>query len=319
MIEILHRYTRAVLYASATADTIAEAVVEADDAHADLRGADLTRADLRGADLTRADLTRADLTRADLTRADLRGAALRGADLRDADLRGADLRDADLRGADLRGAALRGADLRDADLRGAALRGADLTRADLRGAALTGADLRGAALRGADLRDADLRGADLRGADLRGAEGLNPNRLSPLRLLREQPGRIRAYKIVTANGEGIYARQGGHTPITYAVGESYAVEDADTDETHGCGAGLHVATLDWCLRKWREGYRILVVEFEAADIAAIPIATDGKFRVRRLTVVREVSLEESGLAQEARDREAWEKARAASEAAKVAP
>jgi len=265
MIEIVHRYTRAVLYAAATADTIAEAVVEAISAGANLQGANL-----------------------------------QDANLRDANLRDADLRDADLRGANLRGANLRGANLRDADLRDA--------------------DLRDANLRDADLRDANLRGAVLTGADLMYAKGLNPNRLSPLWMLREQPGRIRAYKIVDAFGEGIYARAGGHIPIVYAVGESYAVEGADTDETHDCGAGLHVATLDWCLRAWREGYRILVVEFEAADIAAIPIASDGKFRVRRLTVVRELDAEESGLAQEARDRAEWEKERAASEAAaKVAP
>ena len=46
-IEILHRYTRAVLYTSETADTIAEAIVAANSAGADLRGADLRGADLR--------------------------------------------------------------------------------------------------------------------------------------------------------------------------------------------------------------------------------------------------------------------------------
>jgi uncharacterized protein YjbI with pentapeptide repeats len=69
MIDILNRYTKAVLYHSDTADTIAAAVVEAAASGADLRGADLRGADLRGADL--------------------RGADLRGADLRGADLRGA--------------------------------------------------------------------------------------------------------------------------------------------------------------------------------------------------------------------------------------
>ena len=49
MIDILHRYTRAVLYTSATATEIAAAVVEASNARADLSGADLRRADLSGA------------------------------------------------------------------------------------------------------------------------------------------------------------------------------------------------------------------------------------------------------------------------------
>ena len=45
------------------------------------------------------------------------------------------------------------------------------------------------------------------------------------------------------------------------------------------------------LREWIEGYRILVVEFEAADITSIPTGTDGKFRVHRCTVIAEKSLE----------------------------
>lgn len=51
---------------------------------------------------------------ADLSGADLSGASLRGADLREASLYGADLSGADLRGANLREASLRGADLRGA-------------------------------------------------------------------------------------------------------------------------------------------------------------------------------------------------------------
>jgi hypothetical protein len=94
---------------------------------------------------------------------DLQGADLRGADLRGADLRDEDLRDADLRGADLRGADLQGADLQGADLQGAHLRGADLQGADLRDEDLRGADLQGADLRGADLQGAELQGADLQG------------------------------------------------------------------------------------------------------------------------------------------------------------
>jgi hypothetical protein len=143
-IDILNRYTRAVLR---TVD------------YDSLRGANLIDADLGDADLGGADL---------------RGANLRGADLRDADLGGADLGGASLRGANLIDADLGGADLGGADLRGANLRDADLSDADLidanlRGANLSDADLRGANLRGANLRDADLSDANLRGADLRGA------------------------------------------------------------------------------------------------------------------------------------------------------
>ena len=210
--------------------------------------------------------------------ADLRGAYLRDADLRDAYLRGADLRDADLRDADLRGAYLRDADLRDAYLRDADLRDADLRDADLRGA--------------------DLRDAYLRDADLRGAKNINKLRCTPLMILLDQPGKIRAYKLVKGNGEGPY--NGG---IIYEIGKSYSVEDADcTDEQ--CAAGINLATLDWCMRYWQSGYRILVAEFTAKDIASIPVSTDGKFRCHRCKIVAEKDLKEIGLIEEKEARDA---------------
>jgi uncharacterized protein YjbI with pentapeptide repeats len=234
-----------------------------------------------------ADLGGADLRGADLYGAYLRGANLRGANLGGADLYGAYLRGANLCGANLGGADLYGADLYGANLRGAYLRGANLGGADLYSADLYGADLRGANLRGADLYGAylggaNLGGANLYGANLGGATGLPAERVTPLLMLLDQPGPIRAYKLVTATGVGPW--NGG---ITYAVGQSYEVEDADTNADEQCGAGINVATLDWCLREWRPGYRVLVVEFEAADIAAIPTGTDGKFRLYRCRVVGE--------------------------------
>ena len=69
--EILNRYSRAVLYSSATADTIAKAVIEAN-----LRGVDLREANLRGADLRGADLHEANLRGANLHGANLHGANL---------------------------------------------------------------------------------------------------------------------------------------------------------------------------------------------------------------------------------------------------
>jgi len=85
MIKIPHRDPdRPAVYASTTAETMREVVVEAV-----------------------------------VEGAVLRGAVLRGAYLRGAYLRGADLRDADLTGANLRGTVLHGVDLRGVDLRGA--------------------------------------------------------------------------------------------------------------------------------------------------------------------------------------------------------
>ena len=293
-LEIKSRRDRGVLFSFET-DRIKVALEAAVKQGADLGDANLRGADLRGADLGDAYLGGADLRGADLRGADLRGANLGDAYLGYADLRGANLGDADLRGADLRGADLRGANLGDADLGYADLRGANLGDADLGYADLRGADLRGANLRGANLGDADLRGADLRGAnlgdaDLGDAKGINPHFCTPLLMLLDQPGLIRAYKLIDSGGEGPY--NGG---ICYEQGQSYSVESANTDPGAQCAAGIHLATLDWCMKHWREGFRILVVEFTAKDIAAIPTATNGKFRVHRCRVVAEKDLVEIGL------------------------
>jgi hypothetical protein len=209
--------------------------------------------------------------------------------LQEAVERGANLTGANLTGAYLRGAYLRGANLRDANLTGAYLRGAYLTGAYLRGAYLRGAYLRDAYLRGADLRDAYLRGAYLRGADLRDANGINPYAVNDLLILTDQVGKVRAYKLVKQNGEGPF--RGG---ITFKVGETYEVNGADCDPENQCGAGINLATLPWCIQNWRRGGRILLMEFSAKDIAAIPVG-DGKFRVKKAKVIRELDLEQIGL------------------------
>ena len=209
-----------------------------------------------------------------------------------ANLAGADLARAYLAGADLAGANLARADLAEADLAGAYLTGANLTGADLGRADLARAYLAGANLTGAYLAGADLAGAYLTGAYLTGAKGINPHRTTPLLMLHDQPGLIRAYKLVNEDGEGHV--NGG---LKYVIGESVEVADANTNVTEHCAAGVNVATLDWCMHGWRAGYRILVVEFTAADIAAIPTATDGKFRLFRCKVVGEKDLREIGLVQ----------------------
>lgn len=168
--------------------------------------------------------------------------------------------------------------------------------ADLNGADLYGADLYRANLSGADLNGANLSGANLNGANLYRAKGINKYRCTPLTILLEQPGKIRAYKLVTADFVGPY--KGG---IKYEIGESYSVDNANTDETEQCAAGINVSTLDWCMREWRNGYHILIVEFKKEDIACIPIATDGKFRLHRCTVVGEKNVKEIGLIEEVRN------------------
>ena len=143
---------------------------------------------------------------------------------------------------------------------------------------------------GANLSGANLYGADLYGANLSRAKGVNKYRVTPLLILLEQTGKIRAYKLVNASMEGPY--NGG---VKYQKGKIASVDNANTDEMQQCGAGINIATLDWCMREWREGYKILIVEFTAKDIAVIPTATYGKFRVHRCKVVGEKDLKEMGL------------------------
>ena len=221
-------------------------------------------------------------SRADLRDADLRDADLICADLRNADLRNANLRDANLSCADLSGANLRGANLRDADLRDADLRDADLICADLRNADLRNADLSGA----------NLRGANLSRANLSRAKGLDPHRVQPLLMLLDQPGKIRTYKLVDKYGFSPMHTSG---QIKYEIGKTVKLDYANTDVNDACAAGINVATLDWCLKEHQPSWRIFIVEFTAKDIACIPTASDGKFRLHRCKVVGEKSLEELGL------------------------
>ena len=79
MVEIVNRYTRALLYASTTVADITAAVIEAARSGASLRGAYLGSAYLEGANLEGVDLRAADLSGANLRDANLRGAYLEGA------------------------------------------------------------------------------------------------------------------------------------------------------------------------------------------------------------------------------------------------
>ena len=67
------------------------------------------------------------------------------------------------------------------------------------------------------------------------------------------------------------------------------VKDADTDERDTCSRGINVATLQWCLKYSAAAWPFLLVEFKACDIAAIPHASDGKFRLHRCKVLRQVT------------------------------
>jgi hypothetical protein len=109
-----------------------------------------------------------------------------------------------------------------------------------------------------------------------------------------QPGKIRMFKMVN---EDLGSPMHLNSPLTYVIGKRYSVDDADTHPAQDCGAGLHVATLQWIFQNWEYGCgrRILICEFTANDIACIPDDPSGKLRLHRMKVVGELSPQELGL------------------------
>ena len=260
---------------------------------AELQGANFQGAKLQGTNFQSAKLQGTNFQGAELWSMNFQGAELQGTNFRGAELQDTNFQGADLWGADFQNAKLQSTNFRNAKLWSTKFQGAKLWGAEFQGAELWSANFRGVELWSTNFRGVELWGVNLQGADLQGAEGINKNRCTPLTMLLDQPGKIRAYKLVNENQEGPH--KGG---IIYEIGESYRVNDANTDDMKNCGAGINVATLDWCMKGWRKGYRILIVEFEAADIATIPVATDGKFRLHQCKVVGEKDLKEIGLIHE---------------------
>jgi uncharacterized protein YjbI with pentapeptide repeats len=255
--------------------------------------ANLRSANLRYADLCSANLCSANLRSADLRYADLCSANLCSANLRSADLRYADLHSADLHSADLRYANLRSADLCSANLHSANLCSADLRYADLCSANLCSADLRSADLCSANLRYADLHSADLCSANLRSAKCDEPFIIADLYSIKMQPKEtILHYWKYLNNGKSPIQTD---NPIFYEVGKTYTEKKLDKDEFNECGEGLNVATLQWCLQNTigNNDVDFIEVEFKVKDIIAIPYFTDGKFRVKKLKVLRKLTRQEA--------------------------
>jgi hypothetical protein len=114
-------------------------------------------------------------------------------------------------------------------------------------------------------------------------------------ILLDQPGPIWAYKLVNKRGEGPF--NGGINYLDENTDE-FLVKNFNNDEHRQCGAGINLATLDWVMKEWQPGYRILIMEFFAnkpKGNLCIPIATDGKFRVKQCRRVGEKDLKELGL------------------------
>ena len=83
----------------------------------------------------------------------------------------------------------------------------------------------------------------------------------------------------------------------YHIGKSAKCEDdLNTDINEECGSGIHIAHLDWCLNYGRNWNDLAILECEAAikDII-VPLYGNGKVRVDKVKVLREVPLEECGV------------------------
>lgn len=95
--------------------------------------------------------------------------------------------------------------------------------------------------------------------------------------------RVRAYKVTTKDGNGPH-----YPSLQYEVGKEMEVTDFDTNPAVDCGKGINLASLDWCKSELKDGYRLFAVDFDPADLAAIPTKGAGKFRVKRCVVVEEL-------------------------------
>ncbi len=185
--------------------------------------------------------------------------------------------------ADLRSANLSNADLSYADLHYANLSYANLSYADLHSA-----DLRSANLSNANLRSADLSNADLSNADLRGTILDKVNWLAWIGITVNHLGKGYGYKLINAKGEGVY--NGG---LNYLTSDRFEVPEVNPNVHEQCGCGVNLATFEWCLsNKKADDNRILLMEFlimENDKLNVIcPVASDGKFRVRKCRKVGEV-------------------------------
>ena len=142
----------------------------------------------------------------------------------------------------------------------------------------------------ADLRSADLRSANLSYADLRYAKNLLPAfNMDNLSILKNQKNKLIAYKYLDGDQSPTNSKK-----LTYKVGKVITEKDCNFDEFEQCGAGLNVATIEWCLRETSQDLdrTYIEIEFDPKDIVAIPWGTDGKFRVSKLKVLRKLTKKE---------------------------
>lgn len=130
---------------------------------------------------------------------------------------------------------------------------------------------------------ADLQGADLRGADLRETIMEKINWLSYIGIVPNKTGKARAYKVITERGTGPC-----YSGVNYLESKTVEGDIFDTNPFEHCSHGINLATFQWALNNKNEGNRLLLMEFDVnPDNVCVPVATDGKFRVKKATRIGE--------------------------------
>ncbi len=189
----------------------------------------------------------------------------------------------------LSGADLSWADLSGVNLWGANFSGANLSKVDFSGADLSWADFSEVNLWGANFSGANLSKVNFSGVNLWGAINLPSQFCSNLNILKFQKGKLTAFKYLNLNLKSPYEH------FQYEIGKEYICENYNTDERILCSRGFNIATLEWCLQNTGcniTDYVYIEVEFLAEDIVAIPYNSDGKFRVKKMKIVRQIPKEE---------------------------
>jgi len=108
--------------------------------------------------------------------------------------------------------------------------------------------------------------------------------------VNHKAGKLTLYKYLQLNNLSPYRN------ALYEVGKTYSMPRSDCDENiyNECGAGFNVATWEWCIKELGTrgpDHKLIEVSVSFQDIIAIPITTDGKIRVRKMKMVREVPWE----------------------------
>jgi hypothetical protein len=133
----------------------------------------------------------------------------------------------------------------------------------------------------ANLSYADLCSANLSSAKLDKTILDGINWLAWLGIVPDHQGTARAYKMTTKDGVGPF--NGG---INYLEKDAFEVPVVNGDVNVHCAQGINLATFQWCLWQKQEGYRLFMFSFNVKD-AVCPMASDGKFRVKKCRKVGE--------------------------------